>query len=412
MNSALQCLRVVPELRAGLNEYQGPIGGVDLEHDFAAALRDMFVQADNSMGAITPVQFVDVLRRSHPTFAQQGPRGGYMQQDSEELLLAVFNTLSKKLTTANKKDKPDALATLGGSSNLIDALFGLKMEETYTCAETDAEPPTTKQSKVFKLVCNIEGGAGKDVQINHLNEGVQMGLEGQVEKNSDVLGRNAIFNKISRVDTLPRVMCVQFMRFYWKATPDNADHAGVKCKMLRPVTFPMVMDTYEFCSDRLKGILKVQRDRRSQEILEELEKKQKAREAEEAAEAAAAGKDAEMADAAADGDTKMGDADEENALQAALAMSMSEAGGPVETCGPGIPEKFTGNYELFGVVTHKGRSSDGGHYMGFVREDGDQWMCFDDETVEECHTDDVKQLKGGGDHDMAYLCFYRYKVDE
>jgi ubiquitin carboxyl-terminal hydrolase 14 len=26
----------------------------------------------------------------------------------------------------------------------------------------------------------------------------------------------------------------------------------------------------------------------------------------------------------------------------------------------------TGNYELIAVVTHKGRSADGGHYMGWV----------------------------------------------
>jgi ubiquitin carboxyl-terminal hydrolase 14 len=32
------------------------------------------------------------------------------------------------------------------------------------------------------------------------------------------------------------------MRFYWKETPDSQDHAGVKCKMMRPVTFPLKMD--------------------------------------------------------------------------------------------------------------------------------------------------------------------------
>jgi ubiquitin carboxyl-terminal hydrolase 14 len=31
----------------------------------------------------------------------------------------------------------------------------------------------------------------------------------------------------------------------------------------------------------------------------------------------------------------------------------------------------TGNYELVAVVTHKGRSADGGHYMGWVHHEGD-----------------------------------------
>lgn len=233
-----------------------------------------------------------------------------------------------------------------------------------------------------------------------------------------MLGRNAVFSLKSRVDRLPRVLCVQFMRFYFKRTPDSRDHEGVKCKMLRPVTFPMTLDTFEFCSDRLKGILKIQRDRRSAEILEELEKKDQARAAEakdeemkDADDSKAEGKDAKDDD----GDSKMGDADEDNdALQAALAMSMGTKpeSGPADVAGIGIPEKFTGQYELFGIVTHKGRGSDGGHYMGFVREGGDDWLCFDDDDVEECKTEHVKDLKGGGDHDMAYLAFYRYTAED
>ena len=74
-------------------------------------------------------------------------------------------------------------------------------------------------------------------------------MEGSVEKQSAVLGRNAVFSLKSRVDRLPRVLCVQFMRFYFKRTPDSRDHEGVKCKMLRPVTFPMTLDTFEFCSE-------------------------------------------------------------------------------------------------------------------------------------------------------------------
>ena len=34
----------------------------------------------------------------------------------------------------------------------------------------------------------------------------------------------------------------------------------------------------------------------------------------------------------------------------------------------------TGAYELIGVVTHKGRSADGGHYIGWVHASGDDWI--------------------------------------
>jgi ubiquitin carboxyl-terminal hydrolase 14 len=48
-----------------------------------------------------------------------------------------------------------------------------------------------------------------------------------------LLGRNAVWKKTLRINRLPKYLCVQFMRFYWKATPESRDHTGVKCKMLR-----------------------------------------------------------------------------------------------------------------------------------------------------------------------------------
>merc|ERR1711959_793447 len=49
----------------------------------------------------------------------------------------------------------------------------------------------------------------------------------------------------------------------------------------------------------------------------------------------------------------------------------------------------TGRYELVSIVSHKGRSADGGHYVGWARTqkaDGkdlkdDRWVQFDDEAV-------------------------------
>ena len=52
---------------------------------------------------------------------------------------------------------------------------------------------------------------------------------------------------------------------------------------------------------------------------------------------------------------------EEAELQRALAMSMVET-----TAGVGLSPSFDGRYELVGIVSHKGRSSNSGHYMGLV----------------------------------------------
>ena len=67
----------------------------------------------------------------------------------------------------------------------------------------------------------------------------------------------------------------------------------------------------------------------------------------------------------------------------------------------------TGNYELIAVVTHKGRSADGGHYVGWVHQQGDTWLCFDDDIVTTVKTDDILALRGGGDWHTAYLAIYR-----
>ena len=67
----------------------------------------------------------------------------------------------------------------------------------------------------------------------------------------------------------------------------------------------------------------------------------------------------------------------------------------------------TGNYELVAVVTHKGRSADGGHYVGWVHARGDDWLCFDDDIVTSVKTDEILALRGGGDWHTAYLAIYR-----
>ncbi len=67
----------------------------------------------------------------------------------------------------------------------------------------------------------------------------------------------------------------------------------------------------------------------------------------------------------------------------------------------------TGTYQLIGVVTHKGRSADGGHYIGWVHASGDEWFKCDDDIVTVVKTEDVLALKGGGDWHTAYLNLYR-----
>lgn len=67
----------------------------------------------------------------------------------------------------------------------------------------------------------------------------------------------------------------------------------------------------------------------------------------------------------------------------------------------------TGNFELVGVITHKGRTADSGHYVAWVHERGDEWLKYDDDVVTVVKIDDILNLKGGGDWHMTYICLYR-----
>lgn len=368
MNSTLQCLRPIAEFREALNgiNVTGIGAGLnDVATNVATSLRDTLNQMDRSSEAVTPMVLVNTLRQAFPQFAQQGPKGGYTQQDSDEFLGTLLQTLGSKLTQPTAS--VPAFASSNHDNNMIDALFGIEMEETLSCQESESEAVLTKSEKSLKLVCNIT----KDT--NHVAEGITVGLEGDLEKQSQVLGRNAVWKKSMRMNTLPKYLCVQFMRFYWKLTPDSRDHTGVKCKMLRPISFPIVLDVFEFCSNELKSNLKVWRDKNAEKILNEFKE---------------------------DGEEKKTEEDEIKPM-----MDVEHLRSP----GLGLPEEFMGNYELFAVVTHKGRSADSGHYIGWALDQGDDWFCFDDDEVSPCKVEDIQKLKGGGDWHMAYLTFYRAK---
>lgn len=46
-------------------------------------------------------------------------------------------------------------------------------------------------------------------------QGLKLGLEGEVEKHSDVLGRTALWKKTMQISSLPKVLCVMVLRSRW-----------------------------------------------------------------------------------------------------------------------------------------------------------------------------------------------------
>lgn len=463
LNSVVQCLGAIPQLRTGLNKFatmsSSSSSSSNSSHRMLlSTLRDSYNSLERTKDAFNPTPFVMATKLAFPQFAQTGPGGRPMQQDAEEFYSGLLNIVA--METQNKaliqsafgKDGEGGDAVdvsdeaLNGASNLIDAMFGIKMEETLTCDElggggegTDSmevdgavaatlEPSNVRYDLHRKLVCNIQGGSDAKSQVNvtHIMEGISLSLTDKVEKRSETLGRDAVYTRKQRIARLPPILVVQFGRFFWKETPDSQDHAGVKCKVMKPVAFQGTLDVYEFCSEKIQKVLKTARDKALAEEDEKIAKKLNG--GEEEKEKKEDG-DATMEDTAAvktDQDEGM-DEDDDDDLKAALAMSVAaeEAEEPsiIGPVGPGLPKEFQGQYELFAIVTHKGRDADGGHYMGWVKaekqgkaqkiadteEENEDWFVFDDDEVSPCKTDTVLELKGGGDYHMSYLNFYRAK---
>ena len=251
------------------------------------SLADLLIEADNSPEAVAPHGFLQSLRTAYPQFSEQAQNGAFKQQDSEEFAGAMLSALASELAVPARDVKvlnPRGMA--GSAANVIDTLFGIEYEEVLVCKEkpeaaaaaaaaaasipaaaaaaastpavaadgaaassvsssssssgaapaeagagsssgsTSEYERVVKIDQARKLQCNIEGGAGKATQINHLHEGIMFGLSGEIEKRSELLGRNAIWTRTARLNSLPKYLCVQMMRFYWKATPESRDHTG------------------------------------------------------------------------------------------------------------------------------------------------------------------------------------------
>lgn len=441
LNSVVQCLRAIPTLKTGLKHVSSsPNTNTTTPNNnnnrlVLSSLSDLYSSLDRTVDPVTPSRFVMATKMALPQLAQTGPNGAPMQQDAEEfysclLNIAAAETRGTQTIQAAFDGTAVNEAELNGANNLVDALFGIKMEETMTCDELQAltesgavatapdgdamevDAGMTEQAIVThdlhrKLVCNIQGGSDVSAQTNvtHVMEGIALSLNGKVEKRSEVLGRDAIWTRKQRIARLPPVLTIQFGRFFWKETPDNDDHMGVKCKVMKPVAFQGTLDIYEFCSEKVQKVLKKARDKALEEEEDRVTKKLKSTKV--------------------DGEATVTSEEEDEELKAALAMSLDPEAEKDIAVGPGLPADFQGKYELFAVVTHKGRDADGGHYMGWVKsdvqndgkankiadtdEDNDDWFVFDDDEVSPCKTEDVLKLKGGGDWHMSYLNFYRAK---
>eukprot|EP01089_Gocevia_fonbrunei_P015612 TRINITY_DN4609_c0_g1_i1.p1 TRINITY_DN4609_c0_g1~~TRINITY_DN4609_c0_g1_i1.p1 ORF type:complete len:466 (-),score=103.12 TRINITY_DN4609_c0_g1_i1:63-1460(-) len=263
-----------------------------------------------------------------------------------------------------QQDAEEALSTLirvlqqSLPDNFVQKGFTGETTSQYTCVD-NTDDRMTKKEDFIKIECHIGN------QTAFLVEGIQDKWTEQITKHSTVLQKDAQYQVVKKISKLPYYLNVQLIRFFWK--PD----ANIKAKITRTVEFPFLLDISQLCTDELKEKLKVVKDKIREREDKKLEK-----------------------------DRQLGGNTEEK-------MEVDEVD---EALKPVPYENKSGLYELYAVLSHKGRSADSGHYVAWVKEK-DTWWCYDDTKVYSVGEEDVKKLAGathgGADWHIAYILFYR-----
>ncbi|KAA8496750.1 Ubiquitin carboxyl-terminal hydrolase 14 [Porphyridium purpureum] len=368
-NATVQCLSVVPELRQSLAA--NPESASPMEGSFMTALNSVFQRLDQPGGYdnVSPLAFIEALRRINPQFGERSPQGFWMQQDAEECWSTILATLSRSLKDTSARAPLAGAAGSGQAApgsqqskrNLIDALFGLEMVVNDTCTETDEKITRTEQSRFLK--CHISA------KVSHLAEGLREGMNEEIELQSTSLGRSALWKRQTRISRLPPYLALSFVRFLWKP------NERVKAKILRPVSFPVEnLDLHEFCDEALQKRMEPAR--------------------------------AKLAEALRADALKGHPVDDSGPAEDPMAMQVdSKSGAVADIFSDGT---VNGNYELHAVLTHQGRDADSGHYIAFLRLNDKVWAKMDDDTVSASSLEEIKKLgEAAATAAIPYICLYK-----
>lgn len=362
MNATVQCLKSVPEFKEALKSYRpvgaGGLGVGDAATQLTVSMRDLYKAMERGQN-FPPLVLLQVLHNAFPRFAERGEQGGYQQQDANECWVELMGMIKQKLMS--KPNEAEA------AKSVVDQYFGLEFATETKCAETEDEPVIKSTEKFLQYSCYI------DKEVKYLASGLKNRLQESITKKSPSLDRDAEYVKSLKVSRLPGYLTVQMMRFQYKQKD------AVNAKILKDIKFPLILDTFDLCTEELQQKLIPLRNKfkdHEDRVVESAGKLKGGMGKE-----AALKKDREAAEASPDSLEPYSFEDD-------------------------VGSNNSGYYELQAVLTHKGRSSNSGHYVAWVRYRGDSWTECNDDTINPLHVDDVMKLSGGGDWHTAYILLY------
>lgn len=350
LNATVQCFKTVPELKEALLDFEGSLGTDD--RALTSALRDLYRTMDKGQ-TIPPLVLVQLLHNVFPRFAERGEQGGFQQQDANECWVELMGVLKRHL---NMKDTVP-------SKSVIDTFFGLEFETETKCVESEEEPVSKSKEHFLQYNCYI------DKDVKYLASGLKNRLQESMTKRSAILDRDAEYMKTLKVSRLPGYLTVTMVRFQFKQKD------AINAKILKDVKFPMMLDTFDLCTSELQEKLVPMRTKFKDYEDYIVEHSVKAK----------GGKVAALKKA------------QEEDEQKEMLPYWFEGD---------LGSNNSGYYELQAVLTHKGRSSNSGHYVAWVKYKGETWIECNDDDVNPIHVEDVMKLSGGGDWHTAYVLLY------
>nr|XP_027205275.1 ubiquitin carboxyl-terminal hydrolase 14-like [Dermatophagoides pteronyssinus] len=354
LNATIQSLSTVPELRESLKKYKGSLTlneSFDGAHDIVVSLRDVYNKMDTS-STVMPVLLLEMLHMMFPQFSEKTENGQFAQQDANECWSELIKVLQQKL-------KIETIEGTTNSKNFITQYFGGTLQSTMKCIEDESEEPAISNENFLQLSCFISQ------DVKYLQTGLRLRLEEEINKFSTKLNRDAHYMKTSKISRLPAYLSINLIRFFYK------EKNSVNAKILKDVKFSLTLDLYELCTPELQKRLVPMRQKFKDYEDQQLEKIQQQKL------------------------TKNDDKLNVEKKKEYYNYSFEDDPG----------SNNTGLYQLYAVLTHKGRSSSSGHYVGWIKHK-DKWFKCDDEQVYQVTEEEILKLSGGGDWHCAYVLLY------
>lgn len=351
MNSVLQSFKTIPELKDGLQRFNQGAQNPDANQKMAMAVKSVYEMLDNPHRTAEPLVPFFMLQALHgilPQFSSRDEHGHLEQQDANE----CFSEIQRMLLSALSENKEH----IGKD---IREFFRGRYQVRQKCLECEEEPVQNTTEEFYQLSCFLSP------EVRYIKSGIKEKLSGEIEKTSAILGRNAKWERNVLIDRLPAYVSVQMVRFFYK------ESSQVNAKILKDVKFPMVLDLFDMCTPDLQEKLTPQRAAVKKEEDAKIDRMRKQK------------------------------------LENTDQKAIDDDGVPLPFSFPDDEgSNNSGFYELKAVITHKGRSSNSGHYVAWVRLEEEKWAMCDDDQVTPVTSDQILKLSGGGDWHCAYVLLY------